>query len=327
MYPLRYRVLVLSSNHPLEFFSFNSNSTYSHEHGSSSVDLMGYHPKYDYTSWKNGREDESNEGFKNMIGKQNGFTFLYIVHVQTSKLRRVTERWHSIQLVIQEDRTKEIVAELTHKGDFGFLSVRGKQNTFIPMSDEDARLQEETFKAPKRRSINVISPGHYDSRFQYRNPAYTYMMGTYEDWTTVPLCGAAGRDGNLRMDITRSATGIRSMSDFDSRIDLGYNENGVFFKQAGQARIFLAPKFKFSFADCERMLGPLPANGVFYTDAKGETLKSGPGKDTIRQYVKPGLLVYLTGEFRAVDSWTVLMDKESKGEMKDIGFGIDPALN
>lgn len=288
---------------------------------------MGYYPKYDYTSWKNGRENESNEGFKNLIGRQNGYTFLYVVHVQTTSLRRVTERWHSIQLVIQEDRTKEIVAELTHKGDFGFLSVRGKQNTFIPISKEDARLQTETFKAPKRRSINVITPGRFDPRYQYRNPVHSYMMGAYEDWTTVPLCGAAGRDGNLRLDITRSATGIRSISDLSSRIDLGYKENGAFYKQTGQARIFLAPKFKMSFADCERMLGSLPKDGVFYTDARGQALKSGPGRDAVRQYVKPGFLATIMGEFRAVNSWTVLMKKESKGEMKDIGFGLDPTRN
>lgn len=288
---------------------------------------MNYYPKYDYTSWKNGRENESNEGFKNLIVKQNGYTFLYVVHMQTTSLRRITERWHSIQVVIQEDDTKEIVAEITHKGDFGFLSVRGKKNTFIPVSEADAILQEQTFKAPKRRSINVINPGHFDPRFQYRNPIHSYMMGAYEDWTTVPLCGASGRDGNIRTDVTRSATGIRTTSDLSSRIDLGSTEKGVFYKQAGQARIFLAPKFKLSFSNCERVLGSLPPNGVFYTDAKGENLLSGPGSNAIKQYVKPGLLVEIMGEFRAVDSWTAMMKKESKGEMKDIGFGLDPARN
>lgn len=302
-------------------------SAYDHEHGSSSVDLMGYYPKYDYTPWKNNREDEANAGFKNLIARQNGYTILYMIHVQTSQLRRVTTRWHSIQVVIQDDSTKEIVAEVTHKGDFGFLSVRGKGNTFIPISEEDRRLSVETWKAPKRRSINVIKQGVFDPRYQYRNPRHSYMMGAYEDWTTVPLCGAAGRDGNVRVDITKSATGIPSIHEQDEKVFLGEELSGVFYRQAGQARTLLTPKFKFSFSDCERVLGTLPSNGVFYTDAKGLKLVDGPGKDAIRQYVKPGLHVEFQGEFRAVDSWTVLMEKESKDEMKDIGYGLDPDEN
>lgn len=288
---------------------------------------MGYWPKYDYTSWKNEREDESNEGFKNLIVDAGDYRVLFVVHMQTSHLRRITTRWHSILLVVIHTETRKILADITHKGDFGFLSARISDGRFLAVSPEDAKMQEEMFQAPRRRSINFIDENHLDERLLYRFPRYTLPMGVYEDWTTVPLCGAGGRSGNLRVDVTKSATGVRAFNALDEKVYLGNTENGVFYRQAGQARLLNAPKFKFSFSNCEHVLGPLPSNGIFYTDANGENLTSGPGPDSMRQYVHPDLSFELYGDHRPSDSWTVLFKKESKLDTDDIMFGLDPDRN
>lgn len=289
---------------------------------------MGYWPKYDLTAWKNGREKENNEGFKNLIMEVGDYKILYMVHMQTSSLRRLKQRWHSILFVVMHARTREIVVEITHKGDFGFLSARIGNGLFMPITSEDAKMMKEMFTQPHRRSVNIIDEKNLDRRLEYRSPKHTMMMGVYEDWTTVPLGGAEGRAGNLRIDVTRSATGVRSFSRMDEKVYLGHSEKGVFYRQAGQARLLLAPKFEFSSKNCERTLGArLPSSGVFYTNAKGDQLKDGPGPDAIRQYIKPGFSLSFSGKFRAVDSWSGLLSKDSDLEVDDLGYGLDPDKN
>lgn len=295
---------------------------------------MNYWPKYGYTSWKNKREDEANEGFKNLIVESTSgrYLVLYVVHVQTSKLRRVYERYHTIILVVVEKRTKRVVAEVTHKGDFGALTARIPNARFMPVDDTDAELMEEFRKQPRRRSINILrEDGVRDERLQYRSPAFNMMMGTYEDWTTVPICSADGRAGNLRADITRSATGIPAFDRKDEKVFLGKAENGVFYRQSGQARILIAREFNFAWKHCARLFEEsdieIPDNGVFYTNSNGTELKKMPGKYAMRQYVEPGLEIEINGEYRATNSFTGILELGSRREMEDLGFGIDPDLN
>lgn len=291
---------------------------------------MGYEPKYGYAAWKNGREDESNEGFKNVVIRNGKYNVLIMFHAQTSSLRRVDETRHTILFVVTDAKTNRIQAEITHKGYFGFLGVRkaGKPGFFMALTEKDRKIEKETFKSPRHRSINVLNKNKLDKRFLYRHPKHTLMLGVYEDWTTGPICAPSNRQGILRMDITKSATGIPTMARKKEKVLLGEFESGVFYRSTGVARLMLANNFLVGRDYCYEKFDKLPRrSGYFYTNAWGTKLMSGPGRDAIRQYVRPGFSMRLNGEFKALDSWLGLYDTGVYNEMEDHGYGLNPDKN
>lgn len=154
---------------------------YDHEHGSSPYHLMGYRPRYNYAAWKNNRESESDPGFKGFVLQQGDYMFYFSLHAQASNLRRVNEQYHTIAVAITHARTKELMYEITHKADYGFLSARGKNVDFVPLSRYDEKMKEEQkakWVRRRFRSINVIDKGNLDGRLLYRPEV---IDGVYEE--------------------------------------------------------------------------------------------------------------------------------------------------
>lgn len=310
-------------------------SAYDHEHGSSPYHLMGYHPKFDYTAWKNKREVEPNEGFKSIVFRNGDYFVCIGIHVQTSHLRRVYERHHSISLVIVRAATKKIVVELHQKADYGFSSTRAKGGGFFPLTAEDRTEMErqlETGDLIKRRSVNVINQANLDNRFDYREPASARMLGLYEDWTTAPLCAKPGKHaGLISVDIKQAATGIRSLAQKDVKVHLGSFRGNKFYRSTGSPRLLKLNNFVVSYDACmfrlEDIFNGKSHNGEFYTDAYGSKLYPGPGKYLVRQFIEPGFRMRLDGRYETKDSWYGLHGENVIGEMADFGFGLDPDKN
>ncbi|KAI0558719.1 hypothetical protein FGB62_190g09 [Gracilaria domingensis] len=304
---------------------------YDHEHGSSPLALMNYAPRFGYTPLKNDNEDESHAGFKCTVFRAGSYYVCFCIHAQTSTLRRVGLRTHTLIFAVADATTKELLVDVTHKGFFGFTGTRKKGGGFMGLTaeEEEMRLElRENGHASNKRSVNVID---VDSL----NPAYDYnddlMRGRYEEWTTSPICSGRGHNGMLNMDIRNPITGIVSPERADEIVNLGSMKDGVMIRHDGSSRLVRFRDFVFGEDYCifplRNIYGGRSVNGTFYTDASGGKLMSGPSETNIRQFVKPGFKMQMTGHYDVVDPWggELLLDTDA-GQSSN-GHGIDPNVN
>lgn len=284
---------------------------------------MGYTPKFDYTAWKNGRMDESDEGFKGFVIRTSKYFIYFSLHAVQSGLRRTTVQFHTINLVVKDRRTKETYLDISHKGDFGFQAVQLKNGGFMPINKKEEKImkdQEEKEQAMNFRSVNVIDVNKLDNRFKFRK---TVLIGEYEFWNTMPICT---EPKNLRklleVQFKLVNTGIKSLKSPNTIVRLGRMIGKKFYKSTGLNRSISASELKIGARYC-----PGKASGVFYTDAAGKTVLKGPGRNAVRQFVKPGFSMVLDGRFETVDNWVGLHLEGGRGFFVDMGYGIDPDKN
>lgn len=297
-------------------------SAYDHEHGSSPKHIFGYEPKFDYGAFKNNRQNEPNRGFKGFVFSQGPYWVYYSLHVITSDLLRVTLRLHTITLVVASKSTGEILVDLTQKGDFGFQSVRlADGRSFRPLTPDDVAIQQELASGTLMfRSMNVIDANNLNRDFSFRNPL---MLGQYEEWQTLPMCTRSNRKKKaVQSTFKTPGTGIKSLTETSTRVDLGRMVNGAFYKSTGLFRTLRLPKLTVAASLC-----PGGASGEFYTDPSGKTVVSGPGPTHVRQYVQPGFSAVFSGKYEPVDQWIGLHSRGARGFFVDHGYGIDPDLN
>lgn len=285
---------------------------------------MGYVPKFGYTALKNGKEQEAHEGFKNFVFQQGPYMVYFSLHVQSSHLRRVRERFHTITLVVTNKKTGELLIELSHKADFGFLAARRSTFGFMALTEKDEEMREAQFRPRgerRMRTINVVDMGHLDRRFKYRhNP----MEGVYEAWTTATICSSVPPHGEITMDIKNPVTGVRNVYDKVLKpVVLGSSTVNV-----ATSRNLRIGGIEISAQHCKfDNYGGL-RGGWFYTDAYGKNVLSGPGTNAIRQYIKPGMRISLNGNFElGEDVWAGLFEHNKSGFFMDHGFGVDPMQN
>lgn len=303
---------------------------YDHEHGSAAPYLMGYKPMYGRTEWKNGQEIEPHPGFKDVVFRHGPLIVYISSHAQTSSLRRVMQRVHTLTIVVKNFATKELLVELTMKADYGFNSARkvGEGNVFIPLSEEFRQMKAKMLarKPPTRdfRSINVINMANLDPRFKYVNPK---TKGTYEEWVTNPPCTAAAMNGELTLDILDPVTGIKDFAS-KQRVWLGVQTKDGFLKNAGVRRRLIMKDFRVSAKLCR--FGPNFKGGYFYTDPHLKQLRSGPQVDSIRQFIKPGFDMTIRGMqiYRPTGRWLGMHQSHTTiMYFRDQGYGINPAVN
>lgn len=303
-------------------------SAYDHEHGSAAPYLMGYKPKYGYTELKNTGGIESDPGFKDFVFYYGNLIVYISIHAQTSSLRRVSQRHHTVTIVMKHRNTGELLAEVTSKGDFGFQSARraGPDNNFVPLTNEGHMMKrEQTRQRPYLRhfrSINVIDMRNPDPRFRY---SYPMSMGTYEEWVVVPSCTTTVEGGELTLDIQDPITGIPSVNNM-SPVWLGRRTGpDGFMKNTGLKRTLQVRHLKLSASRCG--FGEDFKGGHFYSNPYLTELRDGPGRDSVKQYIKPGFVGNIYGLWRPGGRWLGLHSPRVKSFFTDRGYGINPAVN
>lgn len=300
-------------------------SSYGHEHGSAAPLLMSYRPKYGYTEFKKSRGQESNPGFKDFVIENGDYLVYFSFHAQTSSLRRTTVRLHTVTIAVRHVASRDLVAEITMKGNFGFLASRkaGNGNTFIPVTNAD-RIIEQDLADSRRgrflRSINVINKGNLDPRFHYRKDL---LRGNYELWVTSIPCAA----GQLSFNIIDPISGVRDDS-LSEKVRLGAKRDSTFYDNVGAERTVHSKRLTVGASQCG--FGPEFKGGTFYTDPLGQKILKSSSRDAVRQYIKPGFSLTMSGHWRPVGSWFGLhrnTQREQQESFFDIGFGIDPGQN
>lgn len=295
---------------------------------------MNYEPKFGYVAWKNNREVESHAGFKGVAFKYGEFLIYYCLHAQTSKLRRVSERHHSIILVVVDARTKELLVELQHKAFYGALMTRKKGGGFIALSTEEERIVrqlEEDNHSRNKRSVNVIDVKNLHPAYEYNMPLSSIIHGRYEEWTTGPICTARGHRGMITVDFRNPITGIKSARQRTVPVNLGSYYGDTFLRHDGSARRFVMREFELSEDDCvfklKNILGGMSIDGSFYTDAYGVNIVATSGTIHVKQYMKRGFKMKVDGHFEPVDVWNGLFEKDAGNRRSSYGFGLDPEVN
>lgn len=68
-------------------------------------------------------------------------------------------------------------------------------------------------------------------------------------------------------------------------------------------------------------------SGYFYTSPKGDELLDGPGRNGIRQYIKEGFSLKVSGTFEVAELGLGLHGDGVQGFFTDHGYGPDPETN
>lgn len=242
----------------------------------------------------------------------------YQLHAQTSNIARIRVRQHTITLAIVHTRTKELMVDITHKADFGYNSVRLRGRNYQPLTREDVAIAANETGPLNFRSINVLNMANPNPEFKNRKPV---PIGTYEIWQTRPICTVSVGRGGVQVVFRQPATGIKT-PDSLTKVNLGRKYNNRFFKSTGLNRHIRMAGLQVSSKHC-----PEGAAGKFYTNPSATTVLEGPGRNAIRQYVKPEFSVTIDGRFEAVDNWVGMHAKGWRGFFHDHGYGIDPNKN
>lgn len=290
--------------------------------------MIKYRPAFTYTALKDERP-EIDIGFKAFNLRIGNFFFYYIIHVAQSKLRRLRLRDHTVNVVIYDRGSNEVVADFSQKGDFGWQSVRlsdGSYAAFLPVDVAIKQEQDEQGLPEQFRSINVLDIDNPNPAFSFRRPP---SIGQYEVWDTLPMCAEPkNRRAMFSVSFKSPNNGIRTLEQPDVETVLGRQVGSTFFRNVGLNRSIRVSKMKFSSSFCP--IDPASgaaASGVFYTDASGQTVLPGPGPNAVRQFFKPGFTLEVNGRYELVDRNSGEHRRGSKGFYADHSYGIDPENN
>lgn len=301
---------------------------------------MGYTPKFDYAARKFSRQKEDQRGFKGFVLDKGNIMVYLNIHVMTSILFRVGIRFHTIHLVVVHKRTKKVLMDISHKGDFGFLSVRLKSGKFDAINSDEQGIRDKQIseKEPMNfRSINIIDPKNPEKfakiyKLRGKGKSLTVFKGQYEEWQTVPMCA---KSKNLKTGINVQfklpGTGIASAKKLNETVVLGEypgkQKKSTVYRSVSLNRSVNFNNLNISSAFCPLLENGRPASGEFYTDPLGKEIVSGPGPTALRQFIAPGFGLLLNGRYETADEWTGLHVKNGRGFFIDFGYGIDPNKN
>lgn len=289
--------------HPL--FDPCFHCTYGHEHGSSAPLLMDYWPRYGYMAWKNGKEKESHEGFKDYVLVVGEYSVYYNVHAQISYKRRFTERFHTNVVVVKHRNKLDL--ELVHiqfKTDYGPLVGVNREGKFVGLTPEDEKLRKRLGNIPTmRRQVRIETMPH-DIQ--------------YEVWATRPMCSSVQGWREPMVLIKDQQTGLKNLR-------LRADEIVQFKKHYGVNREFRARNWVISAKNCKFELPD--GTGAFYTNPYGTELRPGPSSSSAYQYIHPGFEITISGFFEVTDRWTGEYHDGAAGSMPNVQYGVIRAKN
>jgi len=121
--------------------------------------------------------------------------------------------------------------------------------------------------------------------------------------------------------IKNPITGIKSVTEVETPVNLG--RKGI--RSDGLVRTVRFNRVTFGAQYCSFPV--TSTDGYFYTDPDGERVLSGPGPDAIRQFIKPGFSLTVSGGFEPDENWVGLHIRGKRGFFTGAGYGIDPSKN
>ena len=306
--------------------------SYSHEHGSSAPLIMGYNPRYGYTALKHKGNSslELHNGFKDIVIDLEDYYMYYGIHAKMSDKHRFMVRFHTKVIAVVKKSDGELMAELRFKADYGHREVRTKVSGSMALTPEDEKVKvlSKYPKCRRQRLMNVINIDNLDNRYRYRD-APDILHGQYEQWSTCPLCSTTFHGREPTVDFKDMALAVKDATSMEE-VHLGRMRDGKLERQVSVNRELRVRDWILSDSLCVFYLPDISGkavDGVFYTDPYGGKLLAGPGPSAIRQFIKPGFSLNVTGEFNTVDTWTGIHKDGATGSFRNIGHVLDADEN
>lgn len=294
--------------------------SYGHDHGSYPGKLK---PAFTATAWKtedvstdNNRQDESQEGFKVFNMQEDGFRFIFTVHMELNNPRRFHTRHHTVHANVFTDDWK-MKAELTLKNDFGFAGTKPKNQGVQPLNAAEAAIAKSLKKMRRRafREFNVRSRSdacHFEGAID-TTPGKNDKGGA-EHWQA-PLNTCSGNRGGFKVDVQRPATGLKTCDNSVDKLEVD-TLTGASIKRAFTSlhRGFHMSRDQCSFS--EDLPTEVDEDGLikFYTDSYFSEVVPGEAKFHIAQWMAPDFSATLpAGRYTAEDHWHGKFVRKGKG--------------
>lgn len=284
--------------------------SYGHDHGSFPSVLK---PAFTHTAWKtedttqqNGRQDESDEGFKVFNLNENGLHWIFTVHMELNNPRRFHTRHHTVHVNVYDDEWK-MKAELTMKNDFGFAGTRINGKGVKPLNVKQIGIEKELRLAKKRRAFRQFNVRSRTSDCAFEGAIATTprgLSGKAEHWVAgLNTCSA--RRGGFKVDVQRPATGLKTCAS-DAKMLLMDTLRG---NSINRAFTSLGRGFQVGRELCswkKDLPTEVDENGLikFYTDSYFSRIVTNDEKFRIAQWMAPDFDAKLPpGRYVESDHW------------------------
>lgn len=289
---------------------------YGHEHGSFDG-LAGYTSRFDYTAWKNGRQDESHQGFKNYVIPTGDKFVIVNLHAATDDFNRFQVDLHTMVVAVTDRASGKLLSEISCKSHSGGSGAQylpefrpannADEPSMLPMGDEASRqrtidmwaMGEDREMVVKR--INLLDPDNKNPKLIYEgdeNTAQSNLRGRYEGWFMkgmAPFCMSAGSpkdNAGPDVDIKNPQNGCMDV-ECKRKIILGlkdrvaYMGDDGFFPNLGTERRIGMRKLRIAPDLCAVDLPEPNSDGyiAFYTNPTCEELCDGPSPNCILQRI------------------------------------------
>lgn len=271
---------------------------FGHDHGSDPSLVGDYQPVFEYVAAHVPQNETPHEGFKGYSILDGAINWYIGVHGGTADHRRICAPLHTVVVVAFNASSREKLAELSYKGDFGPTKTNSEDNPVVrpPQCDDQRELDAGTNNEKKVRIAN---------HSRYRNTGYETWRGGDN-----PTLGFDAK-GAMIFDFLNPMTSCDTLSCADV----------VATGEAGEKRDIL-------FAEDSRLryLAELDPNrdGVFYTDVYGERLLPASSPNAVRQFVKPGLNVVGPRQlYYTEDAWRMAYHE---GRVNTPGMNLEGGL-
>jgi len=260
---------------------------YRHDHNSD-PGLIGYQAPFLYTARYTNNQAERAEGFKGFAVRDGDIGWYINIHAETGTDQRVCARFHTVVVVATRWRTGEKLVELYYKGDFGSARSNQGSNPFYTNICTDPRTGQEMSQEAIGRQLDQATGAS-------RRIRPSGQVGGYEQWDgglTRALMQFNG--AGIGIDIQNPATSCNGIN-CTSLVTNGGNSSTRRTINFNNIRVRYDPA-----KDPDR-------DGWFETNLYGDgpyipnDYSSGIGP--LRQYIKPGTDISLSGGFATEDAW------------------------
>jgi hypothetical protein len=216
---------------------------------------------------------EAHQGFKVSVVKAGGYRWMWTIHMGTSGQGRACIRHHDTNFkVIRDDSTLELIADLHWHGDYGYSRAWETPTPLTPSNCYTQSTDGDVETSAGSRRISVDNLSHPNKPYEpWRPDIYRTAFGFKKTSMT----------GNTSVP---ALTGI----DFATTCATTACNTLVNTGEKGALRVLDMAGIGIDTARAD-------ATGTFYTDPKGEVLRSSTATDRTVQYIKPGFNAYLPG--------------------------------
>jgi hypothetical protein len=266
--------------------------------------------RFEYTAFKNDRQNERHPGFSGFsLAIPGSDKYIYVnMHVDTQDFARVNVQNHTMVIAITS-KTGDLEFEMSCKANFGGSGADFKVTPdtgvpFLPVGNPATQKLLTDLYDPKlryferkinRKRINLLNKENPDPLLRYEGKTVEdRSRGVYEGWFGggEAFCMHAADafvTNGIEVDVKDSHNGCHDQG-CTTKVVLGSEPNQYtkyFMPNKGMNREITFRNISIGASYCTFKIPSRAQDGVFYTDQYCKEVYDGPGKNRVRQVMKP----------------------------------------